>query len=364
MLTVHSSKAYEYIEEIYTEGIGNNPFEAKVKAIDEAMHRALVLASDKLLVADKNLYQVPIEELKNIFSISSIKGEESRAYLSGASYKAIMSFKYQQSLINNLINKYASDSTKDQFLEAIIIPLFKINRIYILNKDTKGWINAWTSASQKLLDYKLLTLDRDFYKEQNINASDILSLSYNELIAKVPNKLAKKIIIPIAEFFTDKTTGNSIIKIKYIIMSYSGEEEQSHTFQISDEKNGLTKTLNGIVDKFTEDFGVLRPKVDNQSSHAETYVSEVLKDRQTEPEKYITFYLQSSFEDEIKKIQAKLHKINEIKKFDISLFHEVGYRVRIYTNLDLYQLSEKFYYNGLSYYYNKDKKLVIINVVQ
>ncbi|MDX1923769.1 MAG: hypothetical protein SFT91_00810 [Rickettsiaceae bacterium] len=360
----------EVIDEIYTESLGNNPYEAKIKALDKAMYRSVIIMADKLGVKDseteESFQEIPIDELKSVFNNINIKTEEAYAYLSGARYSARIEFKFNQSQMNALIKKYSSNKVQEQLLTALVIPMFKINKIKQIEADKRGWIQTWQRSRPKLAENRLIFQEPENYKNYGITSKNILSLSFEQILQKLPNKLYGRIIIPIGEFFTNRSTGDSFFRVKYVSISKEEKKELSKDYDIPAKgKNSFDFVKALIVDDFIKDYGhpITHIDVSNKTQYMADVQSGLIKDvANLLDEKFYMFLVQIDYDGEMEKIQKKLNGIDEIHRFEISMHFETGYKIKIYTDLDVMTLSDKLYQSGLSYFYNQYKNPVIINV--
>lgn len=354
----YSFAEQEQIHEIYTESTGNNPYEAKVKALDKAEYRAFIILADKLMFRDEALKNVSREDLKSLFSGVNIRNEVTRAYLSGSSYNAVISFTFLQSKFNEVISKYCSPPYKEKILEAVVIPVFKINHVETIEKDKMGWISSWKSQEQNFFQNRLLVYEHSNGNAEKINTKTIHNMMYEDYLISLPYKFFHKVIVPIGEFYTDKQSGNSFFRVKYIINSISGRTEEIKDYKLEGNSINLPKFLSSIVEEFLQNYGKAR-NPEYASVLEETGLEvELVKPEEKDPS--YMFLVEVNYGDEERDVESRLHKIKEIDRFDLDMNYKQGHRVRIYTKIDMLELTAKLYNVGLSFYYNKDKMPVII----
>ncbi len=357
------------LDQIYAESVGNNQYEAKVKAIDKAMNRALIIMADSLGLSNQEnsefLKKIPPNELREVFDDIIFSNEKSEEYLSGAKYSSTITFSFKQSSVNSLIKKYTSEDIREKFLSAMVIPVFKINKSIYFDSRSKGWVGSWMSARQKLIDNSLILLAPSKYREVGVNEENLFQLSFEQLISKLPNKLFNRVIIPTGEFITNKSNGNSLFRLEYTIISEQSRQKRVIEFNLSKtSKVDLVNITNKIIDDLIEEYG--KPLQKNNALSA--YLMEKFgigrsSDSSNHADKnYYTFLMQINYDGELQKIQQKLNNIPDIKKFSILVGYEMTYQIKIYTDLDTLSLMQKFYDNKLSFFYNQEKNPVIINV--
>lgn len=352
----------EKLDGIYTEAKGYNPFEAKIKAIDQAMSRGFLLLIDKYQLSSDSMMLVPKDELAQVFDNMTISDERIRSYASGSSYKATISFTFSQSKMNQLIQKYASDKIKGQIIKALVIPVFKINTKIFLDHDSRKWLTSWQRSKTYLSDNRLYIMNpADFPKD--ITPSNLLKLNYEDFITLTQYKLFQNIIIPVAELFTDRQSGGSVLRVKNIIISPESTREEVRDYTLPDDKEGLPKVIQDIISDFTKKYGA--PVIIDKEKELleENTVLEILASSEQKKNKYYVFLIDVSYPKELEIIQEKLHSIRELSKFDLDNYDSLGFKVKLYTDLELEDLAAKFYYAGLSFYYNQFQNPVLINVV-
>ena len=356
--------AREQIHEIYTEANGNNRFEAKIKAVDKAMRRAFLILADKFLIDDENLKKITHLELRGVFSDFEFRDENIKIYPSGATYKGVIRFVFKQSKVNELIQKYASDNTKSKFFNALIIPIFKINNILYIDDNHKGWINSWKKVRTDLLENNL------YYPQHNSDFSDqitprnVMKLSYEDFADILPFKLFKQVIIPVAEYFTDKTNGDSFLKVKYIIISLDNTvKTEGVTYNLLDAKNNMNGLIDNVVRDFIQKFGNIRNvSYSNQKNFDLKVNDNSSSSKAISKENYYTFLIELNYDKEITEIQKKLNSLSEIKRFEIEAHSSLGYKVKVYSDESEEDFIEALYYHGLSFYFNEYQNPVLLNI--
>jgi hypothetical protein len=360
-LSSYSSK--ERIDEIYTESSGNNPYEAKIKALDRAMNRAFLLLVDKLLIDNKSISKVPRTELSSLFSDIKIKDENIKTYSSGSSYSAVVSFTFSQARVNEIIQKYADEKTKEKFLNALIIPVFKINNVISLDHDKRKWVSSWQNKRPDLSDNKLYVIDHSLDSDGKINSTNIMNLTYDDFMEILPYRLFKKVIITIAEFFTDKSNGSTFLKVKNTIIAPEGISEESTNYNLESSRDALPKLIDQVISEFSQKHGSPRIReYYTNSNQSDEVIEDLINSEKPKIDKSLVFLMDISYPGEIEQIQQKLHSIKEISRFKIEIHYEHGYKVKLFTEMDMLTLADRLYYTGLSFYYNQFQNPVLINI--
>ena len=79
------------ISEMFIEASGNNKYEAKIKAHELGMQRALVLVGDKLSLPANSISNAPYKELSTAFTVVEVTNEVSLV----AKYSATVTYSYK-----------------------------------------------------------------------------------------------------------------------------------------------------------------------------------------------------------------------------------------------------------------------------
>lgn len=357
----HALGSAEQIFELYTEARGNNPYEAKIKAIDAASKRAFLLLADKFSIKDKNFNNIPAQELNNIFADIEIKNEKEKNQGINILYSATLDVTFLHSQINYLFLKHGSNNTKNRFYEALIIPLLKINNRYIINSD-QNWLNLWKNSREKLLDNMLLYpyFDNDKIKYK-FSPHKIMKYNFEDFLINSPETLYKKVILVVGEYFTERSTGASYLNVKNITISNDHNNIiENKKYELPPSIEGMNNKIEKIIDSYIKKYGRKMPKF-----IVKERTQQALKDNKSDEEskfnKY-NFFLTSGYTGEFKTIYDKLTKIKEIKDFSINESDNNRIEIILSTKMDILEMARKLYYNNISFYYNNSNEREIINI--
>ena len=247
-----------YINELYSKSQGNNKYEAKIKAIDKSMTRAVILIADKMgFISGDNIAsfrKIPAGKLRSIFNKMTIKNENTEEYPSGAKYSSIISFECESANLYELLKEYRNKGEKYNS-PTLLIPIFKINKILYLDNDASGWIKEWTTSKTKLLDYNVVILQGPQYEQHDITGKNILSLNFKDLASRTPERIFDRVILSIGEFFTDKISGETLFSVEHITLTYSKKDTKKVTYKLNSAKNSFLELKKSIVSQFILGLG-------------------------------------------------------------------------------------------------------------
>lgn len=335
-----SAKANESeISEIYIEASGNNKYEAKIKAHEQGMQRALYLLANKFKIPTSGLQKISYHRLKSVFTPKVISNEISLL----EKYSATVTYTYEKGKIFSLLLEYGDEKINDLFYEAIVLPVFRKGRTLNIWDSDKRWNDFWNKARPNLENYKIYYPEKTLFLADKITEANLLDLKYEDFVSIFHDKLFKKVIIITAEFFTNRRTGASILHIK----KYSrGNNEES---KINEEEYDLNSwdeipyIVDLVIDKVIDDYGVLRIKP------PETEVNDKHLTADTGGEKTIMMNFDAFDNEELNLVIAKLEQVEQIDNFAIEREDDNKYKIIIYTSVSEYELAEGLYFNGLSY---------------
>lgn len=372
---LESYAAKETINEIYIESRGNNRFEAKAKAFDEGMRRSFLLLADKLKMHENELFAVSNQELKSIFSDVTVRDEKYDVSAAGAYYSATLGFSFRQSEVNQLVLKHIP-ANKSNFFEALVIPVFKINKKTYYNDLSQIWIKSWNDLREVLPKAKVYYPPFD----NKLTAAVNMDLENSDLDAMLNNfsiKLYKKALIPTAEFVVDRKSGEMMLRVTTITLSTSKNEKKIKDYLSPRNKEEFQKFFYDVITdivrenanyKKTElsDFvnNINKPKDTNKASVKAKDFDKKLQKILSETagvNEYI-MHIELFYEKQIDDIKKKLSSIKNIEKFEIKKDPLTSYVVKIYSNLQEENLASSLYFAGLSFYVDSQNQRMLINL--
>jgi len=328
------------ISEVYIEASGNNRFEAKIKAHEQGMQRALFLLANKLSIPTDNLNKIPYNKLKSIFAPKVILNEVSLL----EKYNATITYSYDKGKLYSLLLEYGDSKIDDLFYESIVIPVFKQRAILNIWDKDKRWNDFWNDSRLVLDTHKIYYPKKTLFLSQKITQENLMSLKYKDFSDIFHNKLFKNVMIVTAEFFTKRNTGASILHVKkYIWTPFSTEAElieEKHNLNTWDD---IAYIIDLIIDKIIDDNGSLRLNAPKENiDEGYLFIDE------DEP-KPIIMNFDVFDQEEMNLVVSKLEMVDQIDSFHLEHDYNTRYKILIYTSVSEYELAEGLYLNGLSY---------------
>ena len=327
------------ISEIYIEASGNNKYEAKIRAHEQGMQRALYLLANKFKIPTDGLRKIPYHRIKTAFTPKIISNEISLL----EKYSATVTYAYEKGKIFSLLLEYGDAKINDLFYETIVLPVFKKSRTLNIWNSDKRWNDFWHDARKGLDTHKIYYPEKTLFLSDKITETNLLELKYEDFVRIFYDKLFKNVMIITAEFFTDRRTGASILRIKKYLR---GHEEEP---KIIEEEYDLSSwedipyIVDLVIDKVIDDYGVLRIVA------PEAVTNDKPLPVDTDGEKTIIMNFDAFDEEELNLVISKLEQVPQIDNFAIEREHDNKYKIIIYISVSEYELAEGLYLNGLSY---------------
>lgn len=325
------------ITELYVNATGNNKFEAQVKANIQGVERAFFIILDKMGFSKNDIDQVPYLVLKDVFSISEVKKESA----TDGSYSAMLSYRYDLYLVNQLLQAYGHEVVQDKFYEYLVIPVFKQKNIISLWEGNNEWIKQWGKSRKLSGYYKLYYPNATMPVKKLITARNVFNLTYDACLDIFSNFLFKKVLILVSEYFTDPVTGNVVMNVKNIILEHGNKVSTSEIDYLLNDPQDSSKVVSKSISDIMAKYGSLRHDVP-KSIHEKIDIDE-------NRVRTLMLNIDTFNEEEIKNIERKLKNVSEIKKFEVRRDYGSKYKITIWTEADDYSLTEGFYLNGLSF---------------
>lgn len=335
-----ANAAENEISEIYIEASGNNKHEAKIKAHEQGMQRALYLLANKFNIPTDGLRTIPYHKIKSAFTPKVVINEISLL----EKYSATVTYAYEKGKIFNLLLEYGDTKINDLFYEAIVLPVFKQRKTLNIWEDDKRWNDFWRDSRQILDTHKIYYPEKTLYLSEQIREDNLLNLKYEDFVNIFHNKLFKNIMIITAEFFTNRRTGESILHIKkYIWTPVSVEAKLIEEEYDLNSWDDIPYIVDLVIDKIIDDYGAIRltePEEGIDDGHL--FIDE-------DEKKPIIMNFDVFDQEELDLVISKLEKVEQINNFAIEHDYNTRYKILIYTSVSEYELAEGLYLNGLSY---------------
>ena len=192
---ITSNSRIEEISDLFIEATGNNKYEAKIKAHEIGMFRALSLVIDRMGIENHGIGKISYYELSTVFTPINITNE----FSSKEQYSATVTYQYQSGQIYKLLLNHGSTTVDNMFYEYLVIPVFKQNNKYTIWKKKRKWQKLWDEARELLEDRKIFYPENSLILSQKITSDNIMKLDYNEFIDIFPEHLFKKVMIVSSE---------------------------------------------------------------------------------------------------------------------------------------------------------------------
>jgi hypothetical protein len=332
--------AIHEISEVFIEATGNNKYEAKIKAHERGMMRAFFLVADKMGIKHSDIQEAPYVRLKEVFKPVMLFDELSTL----EKYNATVTYQYDKAKLYQLLLDYGNSVVQDMFYEALVLPVFKQRNVFNIWDKEKKWNDIWYESKSILNNHKILYPTKSFLADKKINAANIFNLKYNDFLETFPNSLFKNVIIITTEFFTNRRTGESLMKVDTYILkpdeiNNTKLEEEYELASLDD----INHNVNSVIDKVINLYGALRTNTESES------IDQKINDDEEKEQKPIIMNFDVFSPEEMDLVVGKLEKVVQIDKFSIEHDYDTKYKILIYTNASEFDLAEGLYLNGLSY---------------
>lgn len=343
--TAHAAQHHE-ISDIYIEAEGNNKYEARIKAYEGGMQRALLMIADKMGLGSASIAQVPYNALKSTFSLAGAMNEVATE----GSYSATVTYKYDLHSVNKLFLEYGNKQVQDKFYDYLIIPIFKQRKLLTIWDNRQDWVRRWSRLSEVLDQSRLFYPKATPLLAQEINPSNIFFLTYEDFLEIFPGTLFKEVLLVISEYFTDSSSGNAMLDVQYVVLSHEQERSVTHDLYPISSMGDIPAVMNQAIITAIK-------KHSSITSEAERNLAVILEEKRNAPTlpkeedgpRRIALGLDVFEEQELRLIESKLEQVPQIEKYEVK--HENGskYRVFITTRYSEFELAEGFYEVGLSF---------------
>jgi len=333
------------ISDIYIEAHGNNKYEAKIKAHEFGMRRAVLIVADKLGIPSSSIKKIPYIRLKEALYVSWVNNEKE----TDEAYSAVVNYKYDLYSINKLLLDYGGVTVDNKFYEYLVLPIFKQKNTINIWDETIQWNNKWGKSRNFLEQNKILYPAKNSELIKVIRSDNIFDLSYTNFLEIFQPILIKKVMLLVCEYFTDIDTGKSFMKVDFVIIEQNHKKIIPFEYQINNIKE-VPHIIDGIIKKTAGDYGKFVDNPAKRVDKEESILGENI------PTKHLvddtrTIMLNSYIYDdeEFNIIKTKLANIKEIESFTTKHDYDRKYKIIIVTRRDDFKLAESFYLNGLSF---------------
>ena len=329
------------ISEVFIEATGNNKYEAKIKAHERGMMRAFFLVADKMGIKHSDIQEAPYSRLKEVFKPVMLFDELSTI----EKYNATVTYQYDKAKLYQLLLDYGNNVVQDMFYEALILPVFKQRNVFNIWDKEKKWNDIWYESKATLNSHKILYPTKSLLATKKITPENILHLNYNDFLETFPNVLFKNVMIITTEFFTNRRTGESLMRVNTYVLS----PDEVNNVQLEDDYelsslDDISHNVGSVIDKVINLYGALRTNPESELASQKNNDND--EDKEQRP---IIMNFDVFNQEEMDLVVDKLNKVSQIDKFSIEHDYDTKYKILIYTNASEFDLAEGLYLNGLSY---------------
>ena len=344
-LKAFSSNCFE-ITDIYIDAQGNNKYEARIKAHEKGMYRALLIIADRIGINYKDIEQISYPRLKEVFAVSSIINEVETA----ESYSATVSYKYDLSALNQVLLAYGNHVVDEKFYEYLIFPVFKQRRILNVWDETQPWNKLWAGERKVLEQNRLLYPKASRALTTKLDQQSIFNYSYDDYLEAFQNILFKKVMLLICEYFTDVHTGEAVMVINSIIVGPGQDKKLASNEYSIENQDEIPLIMEDVIAQTIRDYGKLKGGIDYvEKALIGKEEVDVAQDQSEQHLRTIMLNIEVFDEEELESIKEKLKSVKEIESFIIHHDYDRKYKVAIKTSKNEAELAEGFYLNGLSF---------------
>ncbi|MEY3197124.1 MAG: hypothetical protein RLZZ59_492, partial [Pseudomonadota bacterium] len=269
-------------------------------------------------------------------------------------YSAEVSYRYSNFGVNQLLMRYGDANVQKQFINYVVIPVFKQkNVLYLVDQDTE-WSNVWLDNTRQAKRRGLLPIDPSM-KSKDIKVGNLMEYSYSDFLDRLDIKNFKNVLIVVCEYFT-KDNGDSFFKLTTNEVTPNAKKSSEKIYNIPNPNNAV-KYFNDAVHSVIQRFASGSSSDNDAISFSSQKVMGVHGDIDAildEPENEvdltkITMQLQVFDNKDIAVIKSKLDKISDVAKYQINLDDNNKYRIELYIKNSLESLAMAYYLNGLSF---------------
>jgi hypothetical protein len=340
----YASNSFE-ISDIYIDAQGNNKYEAKIKAHEKGMYRALLILADKIGINHQDLEKISYTRMKDPLVVSSIINEVETA----ESYSATVSYKYDLGALNKVLLAYGNHIVDEKFYEYLILPIFKQRKILNLWDETQGWNKLWAAERAALEQHRLYYPKASRALTKVLNEQNIFNYSYGNYLEAFQSILFKKVMLLVCEYFTDVNTGEAVMVVNSIIIGPDEDKKlASHEYQIENQEE-IPLIMEDVIAQIIRDHGKLRDGISYVEKALNVSDEIMVAQEYGQDERTIMLNIEVFDEEELESIKSKLQNVKEIDSFVINHDYDKKYKVIVKTSKSEAEIAEGFYQNGLSF---------------
>jgi hypothetical protein len=333
------------IPDIYITAEGNNKFEAQIKANKHGMQKVVLMIADKMGINYSDIGKVRYLKLKEVFTISSVTNEVSTE----SHYNATVKYLYDLYNINKLLRDYGTESVNDKFYEYLIFPIFKQRKVINIWDNNNDWSKHWIEARSNLEHNKFLYPKASNELMRKINSQNIFNLSYEDFLDIFQDRLLKKVMLVVCEYFTDMDTGKALVGVQFIILDYN---DKKTTITKEYPLNNLAEVphiIDKIITSTIQEYGHPDTSYEKNANITLDNIENTPDENYEDDKKTIIMSITVSDDNELAEVEKKLKNIKEIENLTITNDYDQKYKINAMTKSSEFALTESFYLNGLSY---------------
>jgi hypothetical protein len=331
------------IHNIFIEASGNNEMEAEIKADEMGMKRVLQILADRMNIKNPTFESAGYDDLKKVFKTIALRNE----IRTPTNYSATVDYSYDQQGVNDLILRYtpiASDSVSYDYL---VIPIFKRRHVITLWDNDEQWLENWDQIRSTLKTHKLLYPYELVKARTHITQENVFTLSYRDFATILPNYLFKRVLLVVAEYFTNSSNGQTYLNIRHIILGDSMKAPASKDYYIVDKKRTpdiFKQSIKDVIKTFSKKEVDIPPQTTTDGDKFYDNDPRMME---------FTMYTEIFDAESLKRLSNRLGRIEQIKKFTITRDSEAQHKILIYSTSSIEDLTRGLYLNGLGYVKNE-----------
>lgn len=332
------------LSDIYIDAQGNNKYEARIKAHEKGMYRALLILADKIGINHTDIEKISYSRMKEVFTISSIINEVEAT----ESYSATVSYKYDLAALNKVLLAYGNHIVDEKFYEYLILPIFKQRKILNIWDENQSWNKLWAAERSVLEQNRLFYPKASRALSKILNEQNIFSYSYDDYLEAFQNVLFKKVMLLVCEYFTDINNGEAVMVVNSIIIGPDQDKKLLSNEYPIENQDEIPLIMEDVIAQIVRNNGKIRDGIDYVEKALEMENNTTLSGQDVNV-RTIMLNVEVFDEDELESIRSKLQNVKEIESFVINHDYDNKYKVVVTTSRNEAEIAEGFYQNGLSF---------------
>lgn len=362
-ILLYSSTVFAYtdnVSNIYVVARGNNKYEAKIRALDHGMRRAMMIVTDKMGIQDDALADASYDEISKVFSLSNIRNEKvtSKSYAE-YTYEGVVDYTFSPAQVYALTLKYGSSLIRDKFYDCVVVPVFKLNNKLFVDDPKQAWMKEWKKYAKYMEKHEMyLTSSSDL--EHKLSMQTLPKLTYNDALDLVPYQKYKNVLVVIIEYFVKRATGDSFLKFTKVKIGIDETVVSEETFDMPSRQAEIKELHESLIKKMIIEHGHVPDRVKKSGViDLNTNDDDSLINKVAEEKKPVIMRIESYNPKETEEIERRLKTIKCAKSVEFIRDSAVE-MVKIHTDADMEKVANDLYGAGLSFYQQGGNMVLIM----